>query len=52
MWCCSEGIHDCWARQYVNATAYAANLDEIYTKISAALAPGGTVVWVATTPIV
>jgi hypothetical protein len=35
----NSGIHDCWARQYVNATAYVANIKAIYKKVSAALVP-------------
>ena len=46
-----QGIHDCWAPQRVNATAYKANLATIYDAAHAALAPGGKVVWTSTTPI-
>ena len=35
----------------MNETAYTANILAIYNKIHAALAPGGKVVWVTTTPI-
>jgi hypothetical protein len=45
------GIHDCWGPQFVNATAYRANIETIYAKASAALAAGGKVVWTSTTPI-
>jgi hypothetical protein len=46
------GIHDCWCGpECVNATAYKSNLEYIYTAASAALAPGGKVVWTSTTPI-
>ena len=48
---CLQGIHDCWAPQRVNATAYKANLETIYEASHAALAPGGKVVWTATTPV-
>lgn len=45
------GIHDCWAAQRVNETAYKANIAYIYSVASASLAPGGKVVWTSTTPI-
>ena len=45
------GIHDCWIPQAVNATAYKANIAQIYSVASASLAPGGRVVWTSTTPI-
>lgn len=35
----NSGIHDCWARQYVNDTAYVANIKAIHQKVSAALVP-------------
>jgi hypothetical protein len=35
----NSGIHDCWARQYVNATAYVSNIKAIHQKVSAALVP-------------
>ena len=47
----NSGIHDCWARQFVNETAYVANLLQMHSKISAALSPTGKMLWVSTTPI-
>ena len=52
------GIHDCCpggdgrpAGQNVPRAAYLANLAAIYAAASKALAPGGKIVWVSTTPV-
>lgn len=45
------GIHDCWSPQFVNATAYRANLETIYAAITQQLTPTGKMVWTSTTPI-
>lgn len=48
----SDTNTDCsWAPQYVNATAYRANLETLYTAIHSSLAPNGKLIWTSTTPI-
>lgn len=47
------GLHDICAKMYAPVTSqeYVANMEAIYHKLQAALAPNGTLIWATTTPV-